>query len=89
MLDADADLGRRAWLPCPRCCCDDGCSTCAVGSSPELHWRYLLANEARLVFLQCPGCLHRWWHDTGFGAGEEQPSPTQLPDSPASPGQAA
>lgn len=69
----------------PRCCCDDGCSTCAVGSFPELNWRYLLANEARLVFLQCLGCLHRWWHDTGFGVGEDQPRPNQLPDSPCQP----
>jgi hypothetical protein len=52
MLDPDADPGRRAWLPCPRCC-DDGCSTCAVGSTCDLHWRYLLANETRLLFLQC------------------------------------
>lgn len=88
MLDPDADLGRRAWLPCPRCC-TDGCSTCAVGTTCDLHWRYLLANEARLVFLQCPGCMHRWWHDTEFGVGDNQLNPHQLPDSPASPGQAA
>jgi len=48
-----------------------------------------LANEARLVFLQCPCCLYRWWHDTGAGVGDNQPNPHQLPDSQASPGQAA
>lgn len=85
MLDPDANLGRRAWLPCPRCC-DDGCFTCAVGTMSDLHWRYLLANETRLLFLQCPGCLHRWWHDTEFGVGDSRPDP---PDFPASPGQAA
>ncbi|MFY9809024.1 MAG: hypothetical protein WAK86_17445 [Pseudonocardiaceae bacterium] len=36
MLDPDADLGRRAWLPCPRCC-TDGCSTCTVGTTCDLH----------------------------------------------------
>lgn len=64
MLDPDADLGRRAWLPCPRCC--------------DVHWRYLLANETRLVFLQCPGCMYRWWHDTEFGVGHNQPNPPDL-----------
>lgn len=36
----------------------------------DLHWRYLLTNETRLVFLQCPSCVHRWWHDTEFGVGD-------------------
>jgi hypothetical protein len=88
MLDPDADLGRRAWLPCPRCH-DDGCSTCDDGRCCDRHWRYLLANETRLVFLQCPVCLYRWWHDTECGMGDNRPDLYQLPDFPASPGQAA
>jgi len=88
MLDPDADLGRRAWLPCPRCR-DDGCAACAAGTTCGQHWRYLLANDTRLVFLQCPICRHRWWHDTEFGVGARPPEYYQLPDSPASPGEAA
>jgi hypothetical protein len=74
MLDADAYLGRRAWLPCPRYC-EDGCINSAVNLPCDQHWRYLLANEGRLVFLQCPSCMHRWWHDTGTSAGKNPPDP--------------
>lgn len=88
MLDSDADLGRRAWLPCPHCP-DTVCSACAAGVCCDRHWCYLLASQTRLVFLQCSVCLHRWWHDTECGVGDDRPDRHQLPDFPASPGQAA
>ena len=75
MLDADADLGRRAWVPCPHCS-KNNCPRCAEGITCDLHWQYLLANEARLVFLQCPDCLHRWWYDT---EGRTQGHPPDFP----------
>jgi hypothetical protein len=78
MLDADAYLGRRAWLPCPRCY-EDGCMNCAVNHTCDQHWRYLLANEGLLVFLQCPTCMHRWWHDTGTSGGNNPPAPFFTP----------
>lgn len=88
MLDRNADLGRRAWLRCPRCP-DEECSACAAGATCGRHWCYLLANETRLVFLQCPVCWHRWWHDTGCGVGDNRPDRRELPDFPASPSEAA
>lgn len=88
MRDPDADLGRRAWIPCPRCGEDD-CAACTAGATCDQHWRYLLANETRLVFLQCPACWYRWWQDTGCGVGDRRPERNQLPDFPASPGEAA
>ncbi|MBV9057743.1 MAG: hypothetical protein JOZ09_01115 [Pseudonocardiales bacterium] len=71
MLDADADPGRRAWVACPSC--DDGCMTCANQKTCDLHWQYLLASEARLLFLQCPVCMRRRWHDSRCGVGGERP----------------
>lgn len=53
MLDAQADPGRRAWLPCTHC-----------GDSPL----YLLDYDVNLVWVQCGACLRRWWHDTGVGS---------------------
>jgi hypothetical protein len=52
MLDAQANLGRRAWLPCIHC-----------GDTPL----YLLDYDVNLVWVQCGACLRRWWHDTGVG----------------------
>jgi hypothetical protein len=52
MLDPQADLGRRAWLPCPYC-----------SHSPL----YLLGSDINLIWVQCGNCLRRWWHDTGTG----------------------
>jgi hypothetical protein len=69
MRDAAADIGRRAWTPCPRCADDSACSTCKEGRSCEVHWRYLLGVDGRMLFLQCRSCWYRWWHDTGFGVG--------------------
>ena len=53
MLDHDADLGRRAWLPCAYC-----------ADNTAL---YLLDSDVNLIWVQCGKCLHRWWHDTGVG----------------------
>ena len=53
MLDAQADPGRRAWLPCIHC-----------GDTPL----YLLDSDVNLVWVQCSTCLRRWWHDTGVGS---------------------
>ncbi|HEX2300217.1 MAG TPA: hypothetical protein VHH34_17185 [Pseudonocardiaceae bacterium] len=41
------------------------------------------------MFLQCPICRHRWWHDTELGVGDRPLELDQLPDFPASPGKAA
>jgi hypothetical protein len=53
MLDPQADIGRRAWLPCPYC----------YDNAPL----YLLDFDVNLVWVQCGNCLRRWWHDTGIG----------------------
>ena len=53
MLDPQADLGRRAWLPCPHC----------YDNGPL----YVLGFDINLVWVQCRNCLRRWWHDTGVG----------------------
>lgn len=58
MLDPQADLSRRAWLPCASCD-DDG---------PL----YLLDADVCLIWVQCGRCLHRWWHDAGVGRGRHQ-----------------
>jgi hypothetical protein len=80
MIDPDADLGRRAWLPCPYCI-DNDCAACAQRTTCGQHWRYLLANDVQHVFLQCPACRHRWWADTGCGAGDRRTG-WGLPDFP-------
>jgi primosomal protein N' len=83
MLDPAADLGRRAWVACERC--DDGaaCASCAASASCEQHWRYLLEAARRHLFLQCPACHHRWWHDSGFGVDDRGSTLTDLPEFPA------
>ena len=70
MIDADAAAGRRAWLACTRGDDGDHCTACEAGRTCEEHWRYLLGVEGRRIFVQCPACRHRWWHDTGFGSGD-------------------
>ena len=55
MLDPQADIGRRVWLPCRYC-----------SNNTAL---YLLASDINLVWVQCGDCLRRWWHDTGVGKG--------------------
>ncbi|MGS2647512.1 hypothetical protein [Streptosporangium sp. LJ11] len=68
-LDPHADLGRRAWVPCPSCRDHRDCDDCLGGRNCGEHWRYLLGNAGSLLHLQCPGCAHLWNHETGFGAG--------------------
>ncbi|MGW7313354.1 hypothetical protein [Streptomyces sp. NPDC054854] len=67
-LDPQADIGRRAWVPCPNCDDTLACTPCGEGRTCSLHWRYMLSNSGSLIHLQCPGCTHIWAHETGFGA---------------------
>ncbi|MEU1626533.1 hypothetical protein ABZ746_14640 [Streptomyces sp. NPDC020096] len=67
-IDPSADIGRRAWVPCPRCEDHQGCEPCEAGRNCADHWRYLLSNQGRLLHLQCPNCTHLWSWDSGFGA---------------------
>jgi hypothetical protein len=71
MLDADVYPGRRAWVSGPSCG-NAGCASWAARKTCDLHWQYLLASQARLLFLQCPACLYRWWHDTKCGLGGDR-----------------
>ncbi|MFC6082561.1 hypothetical protein [Sphaerisporangium aureirubrum] len=68
-IDPDADLGRRAWVACPRCRDDRDCAPCGDGRNCGDHWRYLLGSTGGVIHLQCPTCTHLWSHETGFGAG--------------------
>lgn len=83
MRDAQADISRRAWVTCPRCAEQNGCAPCARQRSCEAHWRFLLSSEGRQVFVQCPECWYRWWHDTGFGASDRPKRMTELPEFPS------
>ena len=67
-LDPQADIGRRAWVPCPNCDDTLACTPCGDGRTCSQHWRYMLSNSGSLIHLQCPGCTHIWAHETGFGA---------------------
>lgn len=82
MLDADADIGRRAWIPCEGCAPSPWCAACRDGRNCERHWTYMLASAARWLFLQCRTCHRRWWHDTGFGVGD-RPAGLDEPLPPA------
>lgn len=64
--------GARGW-PCGSCPVGD-CRSCRQGRSCERHWTFLLAAEARRIFVQCPRCWTRCWHDTGFGVGDRPES---------------
>jgi hypothetical protein len=33
-----------------------------------------------LMFLQCPTCMYRWWHDTECGVGGDRPDYNPLAD---------
>ncbi|MEV6397029.1 hypothetical protein AB0M39_19950 [Streptomyces sp. NPDC051907] len=68
-LDPSADIGRRAWVPCPQCNDHEDCAVCQAGRNCRDHWRYLLSNVGSLLHLQCSNCTHLWAHQTGFGAG--------------------
>jgi hypothetical protein len=74
-IDPAADLGRKAWVPCPRCEDHLGCATCEAGRNCPDHWRYLLSNKGSLVHLQCPGCTHLWSWETGFGSRHRPSGP--------------
>jgi primosomal protein N' len=63
-LDPSADLGRRAWLPCPHCERAASCPQCSAGLTCDEHWQYLLSNDAQVLHLQCPDCAGLWDHDT-------------------------
>jgi YVTN family beta-propeller protein len=63
-IDPDADSGRRAWLPCPKCDRGQGCPECDSGQNCANHWQYLLKNEGSRLVLQCGGCSHLWTADT-------------------------
>ena len=65
MLDAQADRGRLAWLPCAYC-----------GDTPL----YLLDDDVNMVWVQCGSCLRRWWHDTGVGSPRRTYRPFELFD---------
>jgi hypothetical protein len=69
MRDPAARIDLRAWAACVACPDGRDCPDCAGRRRCERHWRHLLQADGRQVFLQCPWCLYRWWHDTGFGAG--------------------
>jgi hypothetical protein len=63
-LDPTADIGRRAWLPCPQCAHGDDCAQCQNGRTCDDHWQYLLSSKATVLHLQCRDCAHLWSHDT-------------------------
>ncbi|MGQ0837714.1 hypothetical protein [Actinokineospora sp.] len=71
-LDPTADIGRRAWLPCPNCDHGGACAHCLAGRNCASHWQYLLSNQATRVSMQCPGCTHVWTVDTR-GPGRSRP----------------
>jgi hypothetical protein len=68
-IDPDADIGRRAWIDCPRCRDARHCADCRAGRDCGAHWRYLLANSGSVLHVQCPACAHLWDHETHFGRG--------------------
>lgn len=70
MRDAAATVASRAWVSCPRCDEDAACRVCWASRNCDEHWCFLLDVERPWVFLQCSGCLYRWWHDTEFGEGD-------------------
>jgi hypothetical protein len=68
-IDPDADLGRRAWIDCPRCRDSRHCPDCRSERNCGAHWRYLLASSGSVLHVQCPSCAHLWDHETHFGRG--------------------
>ncbi|WP_351236154.1 hypothetical protein [Streptomyces sp. NPDC002133] len=63
-IDPQADIARRAWVPCPHCDDAKDCAACTDGRNCREHWRYLISNKGAVVHLQCPGCTHTWSLDT-------------------------
>lgn len=87
MLDPAARIDRRVWTGCAACRHGADCPDCQAERSCPEHWRYLLDADRAQVFVQCPNCLHRWWHDTRFGAGSRPADATDLTGGrPRSPG---
>ncbi len=82
MLDAHADICRRAWVACDSCGEYESCRHCLRGRTCPVHWCYLLDSAARWLFVQCASCHRRWWHDTRFGVGDR---PSDLDALPAVP----
>lgn len=66
-IDPDADLGRRAWVVCPRCRDERHCEDCRSERNCGTHWRYLIGNTGSRLHVQCPACTHMWDHETHFG----------------------
>ncbi|MBV9315674.1 MAG: hypothetical protein JO100_18510 [Pseudonocardia sp.] len=89
MRDPDAVVVRRAWVHCPRCTDHTSCQSCEAGHCCERHWRFLLESEGRYLFLQCPRCRYRWWHDTRFGVGGRLVGMADLPGFPPDEAQVA
>ncbi|MFD0886094.1 hypothetical protein ACFQ08_16225 [Streptosporangium algeriense] len=69
-IDPHADLGRRAWVPCPGCRDDRDCVPCSDDRNRSDHWRCLIRATGSLLHLQCPGCTHLWNHETDSGTGD-------------------
>jgi hypothetical protein len=68
-IDPEADLGRRAWLPCPQCDHGRDCAECGSHRNCADHWQYLLSNQAWVAHLQCRTCGHLWATDTRWRRG--------------------
>jgi hypothetical protein len=49
-LDAAADPARTVRRPCPR------------HHTTGQGWHYILEQHDHNQWLQCPDCLHQWWH---------------------------
>jgi hypothetical protein len=78
MLDPAARIDRRVWTSCSACPDGSNCPTCQSGRTCDQHWRFLLDVDGSHLFVQCPNCFHRWWHDTGFGAGGRPAGVTEV-----------
>jgi hypothetical protein len=63
-IDPTADRGRRAWFICPQCDQGVDCNNCRSSRNCDVHWQYLLNNQAWLLHLQCPECGHLWSIDS-------------------------
>jgi hypothetical protein len=66
-IDPTADRARRAWFGCPQCQHGVGCGECQSSQNCEVHWQFLLSNQAWLLHLQCPDCGHLWSVDSKAG----------------------
>jgi hypothetical protein len=46
----------------------------ALREEPAICTGSIYWSQARLLFLQCPTCMYRWWHDTECGVGGDRPN---------------